>query len=532
MSKQRKTILIIEDQTDQREIVIKTLNQYKFKAFGADSISGSLELLENHKNDGVVIVLDMNLTLFPDYDDNKEGAITGIGLAKKVLQETSGRRPEIVILSAFANRVEYYKQAIETGASAYLIKSEDYQKVVPTVQALALKHSFRADSFNDAEISGLAEGHASSFEVLEFFIHNKLVPELELCLTRDSFVLLVRDASEAQRSLERVFVSVHSNLSGIPEQEKFDYSKLHQKIFTQVSPYRSYEPEAGVFQGMGNLQEMVFIQLANTLEVEIALGIPKPFPVKDKYGSYEFPTKILAESLIQHVSPALELFVQKLRFVWQEKQRAKLERLQTNVALSAALHRRLTDLLARKASTVKQEEVDNLTALVQELSEYNRTLSTLLDNTESETRSKTARFRLSDIVREISAEYDLLGNLDDPLFHVESDCQVPAERYFFTLALRELIRWTMGRKTNLIAGEKQLIQLGCVRQGNWLEISFIENSARIPEAVRAAYLFESMSPLQIAQMVLEVACQGKLIDATCDSPLQQGQFFKIKLLHN
>lgn len=550
MSERTKCVVIVEDQKPQRESLIRTLAQYGFSPVGGTTIAQTLELLLRHKNEAAVIIIDMELSEFPDYQEQaeKEGSpITGIGLAKRALRESSIQRPEIIIHSIHSDRAQYYKQAIEAGASAYSNKGDenDRSRFIPVINALALKHSFQPNSFNESETAMLAEGHANSFELLEYFYHNKLARELDLCLASSPHLLLFRDKRVEEEGLRKAvnFISVHSNVSGIPDVEEFDYSKLHQRTLNQrnldhLSRYSIYTPEADLFleSKADRLKEFIFIELVNGAEVEMSLGITTPFPVHDVLGAWPFSTQSLAEALLEHVSPALETFVQKLLFRWREKQSLKIERVETSVGLSGNIQRRL-GLLVRdqrlNTSGEAAEPLVGLNRLLEDLTDYNRTLSELLEASETGVSgAKGETIRLSDVVQEIKTDYDRLGHFEKISFTVSADCLVPAGHYYFSQALRALVKWAFQRRAEVADDERQLVQIRCTVHGKWLEVYFQENSERLSKRVRKAYLFEPMSPLQVAQMIIEVACHGKLVDATDELQTNIGHLFKIRLLQH
>jgi len=539
-----KSVVIVEDHKVQREVLTKTLTQYSFKPVCGATIAQTRDLLKRHKDDAAVIILDMDLTKFPDYkeESQKQGApITGIGLAKKILRESRVQRPEIIIHSIYADRVTYYKQAIEAGASAYSVKGNkaDRHQFLALIQALALKHSFQPNSLNESEISRLAEGHANSFELLEYFCHGKLARELELCLANAPLVLLFREKSGKSEGLPELgkFVSV-SDVSDIPSQEEFDYSALHHQIFSQLSHRSIYRTEAkfGANGKADKLKEFSFIQLVKIAEVEISLGIQDPFPVHDVLGEYPFSIESWANALTKHASPVLETFVQKLLFRWREKQSVKLERVATSVGLSANVQRRLSPLVpAQRPGTTEEvvEQIGGLRRLSEDLRDYNRTLSALLEGSRTQHRLVMGEtIRLSDVIEEIKSDYDRLGHINEILFTVEADCRVPTGRNYFSLALRALVGWAFQRRAEVARGDTQVLHVRWTVQGNWLELYVQENSERLSKRIREAYLFEPMSPLHVAQMIVEVACHGELTDATDELQTKRGHLFKIRLLKN
>jgi CheY-like chemotaxis protein len=540
MTRRMKSVMVIEDEKGLREVLEQTLGQYGFNPICGETVARTLELLYKHKDDVAVIIIDMELSQFADYREyaaKEAAAVTGTGLAKRLLSESRVRRPEIIILSAFGTLIEYYKEAIEAGASEYLVKGlpEDRERFVPYVQALALKSSFQSNSANEVELARLAEGHANRFELLDYFCRNTLTAQLDLCLTPASYVLLLREEDERGEDVAArgSHVFVYSDAGGLPAADDFDYVGLHRAVFEQTSRLATYAPRAES-QTAGGLSEFSFIQLAKVTGAEIALGILNPFPVKDAVGHYPFSQPSLLEALVKHASPALETFVEKLIFRWQERQAVKLERVRTLASLSGAVQRRLSALLGAQPPGLgarAAERYEHLKQLSRELADYSHSLSTLLESAAEPTAAAgDGATRLSEVVQDIRTEYDRRGHFDEVSFSVETDGLVPAERYFFSLALRELTRWAVERWAEAASGARLLIEAGCAAKGDWMEVYFRENGERLPQRARQGYLFEPMSPLHVAQLIVEVACQGSLIDATDELGFAEGHQFKIMLL--
>jgi CheY-like chemotaxis protein len=532
MSEQAKTVIVVEDNKLQLEAISKTLTRYGFNALSGDTIARSLELLREHKDDASVIILDMDLSKFPDFREQNAiegGTITGVRLTQRVLRQSRARRPEIIILSTYTESA-YYKEAIKAGASDYLSRGEepDKQSFVASVQALALKHSFQPSPPNDAEIALLADGHANSFELMSHFCQHKLSRELDLCLAHASHVLLLRHTGGGDS------FAVYSEAPGLPSAEEFDYPALHRKIFGQVSRHAAYtvgDDDAPPGRA-GALKGCTFVQLVQVSQVELALGVLSPFPVRDDVDAYSFRVPALADALIDHAAPVLDSFVEKLIFRWREKQSVKLERVRALAGFGDAVLRRLNALLRRSRPAAPEQAAaahERLQQLTAEFNDYGRTLSTLLDAAEAAPPDGEMP-RLSEIVQEIKSDYDRLGYFAEVSFAVEADCVAPARRYYLSLALRELVKWAVGRRAEVPPGERQQLRLRCAARGNWLEIYFGERSARLSEDLRAELLSEPLSPLHLARMIVEVACHGSLVDVTDESPEAAGHLFKIRLL--
>ena len=531
MSEQAKTVIVIEDNKLKFEMISKTLTQYGFNVLGGDTVGRSLELLREHGDDAAVVILDMDLSKFPDLAEHNEAEatpITGVRLAQRILRESRVSRPEIIILSALTDQPAYYKEAMKAGASDYLSRSDpaDKQSFVALVQALALKYSFQPSPPNDAETARLAEGHANSFELMSHFCRYKLARELDLCLAPASYVLLLRHADGGRgESGEGYSFAVHSDVPNLPAAEEFDYLALHQKIFEQVSRRAAYTPGP-----TGELKDFTFVQLVKSLRFELALGVVSPFPVRDVFNAYPFSMPALTDALVNHAAPTLDSFVEKLMFRWREKQSVKLERVGALAGFGDAVLRRLNALLREPKSAASGDEP--LRQLADELGDYSRTLSMLLEAEAGDARPQEGESsRLSELVREIRSDYDRLGYFDEVSFAVEADGVAPAERYYLSLALRELVRWAVGRYGEVPLGQAQQISFRCEARGNWLEIYVGERSERLPRELREDFLFEPMSPLHVARMIVEVACHGRLDDVSDESPGDLGHLFRITLLN-
>jgi len=533
-----KPIVIVEDEERQRQVLAKTLSHYKFKPISGETIAETLELLREYEGQASVVVLDMNLQHFSDYKEqarNVVGELTGAGLTKKILAASTIRRPEVIINSAY-HRSDYYKEAIEAGASKYLNKGTEPDKaqLLPLIQALALKHAFQAVVQQEREIAQLAEGPANSFDLIEHFCKHKLALELDQCLAGAPFLLLWHDkASESRESTtERKLVGVSSNI-GDPLPQDSDLQELYQNIFSQVSRFAIYS--AGVnLQALGE-KTFVFIQLARVPEAEIALGIMTPFPFPDPIGVYPFSIETLASCIIEHAATAIEMYVQRLVFRWLEKQSVSVECVRTAVGLSGNIQRELSSILGNRPVETSEEAegiLARLSELSEELANYNRTLAELLDRANSLARHKNDPIRLTDVIAQIEADYDRMGRFDKISFTIPVDCVVSGDRYYLSLAFRALVNWAFSRSDEVAPGGKQSVQIKTTVRGNWQEFDFQDNSRRLSERAREAYMSEPMSALNVAQLIVEVGCHGKLIDVTDELQGETGNQFRIRLLQS
>lgn len=110
LSDMKKTVLVIEDEQDMRDLLEDALNSADFRVYLARDGKEGLELAAEHEPD--VIILDLLLPQVGGQDVLK--AIRGAG---------GDSQPKVIILSAMED-VGNVGEAYETGISDYIIKSE------------------------------------------------------------------------------------------------------------------------------------------------------------------------------------------------------------------------------------------------------------------------------------------------------------------------------------------------------------------------------------------------------------------------
>lgn len=115
------SILAVDDEQNLLELLILALGKRGFKVQTALSGTEALKLLE--KESFQLALLDI-----------KMGPVNGVQL----LKEIKDRRPiiKVIMMTAYPT-TETRLQASENGASAYLTKPVDLQKLVETINSLA-----------------------------------------------------------------------------------------------------------------------------------------------------------------------------------------------------------------------------------------------------------------------------------------------------------------------------------------------------------------------------------------------------------
>jgi DNA-binding NtrC family response regulator len=115
------SILAVDDEQNLLELLITALGKRGFKVRTASSGTEALKLVENES---------FQLALL----DIKMGPVNGVQL----LKEIKDRRPviKVIMMTAYPT-LETRLDASENGASAYLTKPVDLQKLVETINSLA-----------------------------------------------------------------------------------------------------------------------------------------------------------------------------------------------------------------------------------------------------------------------------------------------------------------------------------------------------------------------------------------------------------
>jgi CheY-like chemotaxis protein len=524
----KKTIIVIEDEPPTRRGIVRTLEIYGFNAIGKENIADNVELLKSYKNEVSVVIADMALDKFTDHKQYGTD-ITGIDLALGLLKEQPIKRPESIVLSAIAFNFNHYKKAIKAGASSYLLKGNpsDITKLIPLTQALSLKYAFQPNS-NDSEILALIDRINNERELLSNFCENKLIPELDLCIGKGTYILLFQNKTAKDTN-----VSIHSNLSDIPLKNEFDYLRLHKQIFNPFVSFSEYF-DLIPHNSAEKLRNFTFLKLVETNDFAIALGIPVEFPVIDTVREYDgFSSEYISKALTEFSKPSLENFCEKMVLNWRREQRARLEKLKTFVDWSESFNRGIKKYLP--AETPKTLEVANrhfeeLERFSYQIEEYQGELKALREYKElNQTDSKQSTIWLSEVVRKIETDYIRRGYAEEISFVLGNDCLIPVEQKFFSKALRELVKWAFDRRNKVIEGSKQVVHIDHDLRGDCLDIIVRENSKKLSKSHRLNYLFETMTSPNLAQLIIEIACQGNLIDATDESDSEIGHTFRIEL---
>ena len=125
MTEMKSRILCIEDDKDTCELVTFVFSQAGYE-ITACSQTDCLKILDEEKFSAIIL-------------DNHFDGLSGINICQEI--RAHDRNTPVVFLSGEVRQAEIDK-ATKAGANAYLIKPDDFEKLVPTVINLIEKSEF------------------------------------------------------------------------------------------------------------------------------------------------------------------------------------------------------------------------------------------------------------------------------------------------------------------------------------------------------------------------------------------------------
>lgn len=163
-------ILVVEDQKDLNEIIVRKLTNEHYSVDSCFTGDDALDFIRCAEYDG--IILDIMLP-----------GITGIGVLKEM--RASGNRTPVLLLTALGT-VEDRVAGLDAGADDYLVKPFDFDELLARVRAIIRRGGERASSFmvsGDLVLDSAArmvsrDGKeisltAKEFDILEYMMQNE-----------------------------------------------------------------------------------------------------------------------------------------------------------------------------------------------------------------------------------------------------------------------------------------------------------------------------------------------------------------------
>jgi len=121
-----RRILVVEDNTDSRDILAKLLRMSGYEVISASNGESGYAAALNELPD--LIITDINMPV-----------MDGIQLLKKVRSDRVLSKTAVLVVTAFGG--DAAREAIEAGADASTAKPFDFDGFMNTVETLLLRHS-------------------------------------------------------------------------------------------------------------------------------------------------------------------------------------------------------------------------------------------------------------------------------------------------------------------------------------------------------------------------------------------------------
>ena len=124
-----RRILVVEDNTDSRDILAKLLRMSGYEVISASNGESGYAAALNEVPD--LIITDINMPV-----------MDGIQLLKKVRSDEVLSKTAVLVVTAFGGNAA--REAIEAGADASTAKPFDFDGFINTVESLLLRHGVSA----------------------------------------------------------------------------------------------------------------------------------------------------------------------------------------------------------------------------------------------------------------------------------------------------------------------------------------------------------------------------------------------------
>jgi DNA-binding NarL/FixJ family response regulator len=481
---EKKTIIVLEDQGDERDNLHGALTDRNFHVVSAANIDEAREAVRNLGGRLDVLLLDMLI----------EGSVTtGAEFGLEVKEQLKEWPPEFLIHSAY-DVSRYYQLALQLGAATYLRKtSTSLADIVRHTRVLALRRSLSPwQPQMPGLIERIAERSRSSSEAITQFCREVLCPELEATLGTP-FVLLVGQHGATLR--------LGNDLS-LPEVSRaYEWLQRLAHLQSPTDPLvvkSSYVPDdRPEYEGpsarevFSRLEGAAFIPLGSTGDIRLSLGVlqeerDRPF-VENAVALTKVIGAFLQPALVMHL-----LSLTRKLTEFYTRQRAVLEATsnlclyvgqeQVNAFRNAVVSRELQGGMPR--------DLERLLVFGENLRKAGELL-TWIGRREEEREENTSPnaikpASMAKVVRE--AWNDLLEELPLPpdLLALTGDCWVVGKRDDLQIAVARLLHWLTWRMAETPTGVSPTLSVVCRRLPERKEshVVFEDHSRRLPSNLR------------------------------------------------
>ena len=516
----QKTVVIVEDDDEQRTFYQNALRRRGFRAEGAAKVAEAYCLIEQLGEEIDVMLLDMRLL------DPEAPTTTGADVAIRVRDEHPNWMPEYVVKTAFPYEVNYYRLALCLGVAAYLAMDEVSEAdVLRHIRALALKRSLRIERPKVlAALNSISESTKSLSDAVVKFCTQMLAKELNACLGTP-YILLLSDDRGTQNVATNTDLPIgyETSYSAIQEMAHGITKPAAQYVISKDDTMGFPTPTGDAAQRIfGRLPGAALLPLAKVMNFKLSLAL-----FKAENGESKLPeeTGPLASVLAQHVRPSIvEHFLGIL--VQLDAQRKAMLKSTSHFCLYVGQEQqRIINDGINNGELPKESGLHyTLATMADDLRRTGAILSSAVSDRSQQAQSV---FEMKDIVESEFANLRQMIDSNDISLRLEGSCQVSAGDDL-AIAVKRLLQWLIQRRTETPPALKPEIYVQCVEREDESRIIFEDRSRRLPKDLREQ-LFEPFStsvildgacgggpglylPLYLAKMLVEEKYGGRLSD--------------------
>lgn len=466
-----KTVLVVEDDPPQREVLQAELELRGFRAVGAGDVDETRARADEFGEELDVMLLDMILV------DRKHPGVTGAELGIEVRATREKWPPEFLITSAYSE-VHYYRLAMDLHAAAYLEKAATpIYDVIRHVRALALRRALSIERQGFTKIIGqIAEESKNEHEAIARFCKEVLEPEFVSVLGAP-FVFLLADDSDraacvAGNAALPIKSAVYRNIVRLTEDGPADGLILDSSRILALQSIENTDL-------LTKLEGCVFVALPIDKRSRLLLGILKGDERSEDPAS-------LSKVLARYLKPTV---IRNLITILLERAGARNKaRLAATAGLCLYVGQEEQSILSDARSGLTEDALNRLSVLASDLYSTGEALSALagddgvVDDADAEARP-TQSTSLLEVVHE--AVRDLAKPQQTEVRIEEADdlhAQVSVPD--LTIAFSHVLNWMAGRLIETSPGHSPSIRVSWEKSLSSANVVFEDRSRRLSPPLR------------------------------------------------
>jgi CheY-like chemotaxis protein len=549
----RPKVFHLEDNEAQRIATQLSLELRGFTVGSPESIAEAKSLLDREGASFDVVILDMNLDGYKDYQGE-----TGGRLAIDFLRANEPLwRPEFLILSAYQSQ-ETQTSALQLGVAAYLSKQEaGMENLINHVRVLALRHALSNPQPEIAgDISSIAQNSINEVDAILKFSKSSLIPAMKASLGLPFFLLLTtQKTTENNGQIDTFYVG--GNIDW-PTTSNY-YEVLQSLAYSSANDPKPVQ----IFDGLlpppvDDIDRALYAKLEGGALIPIAVSNDLLFSIFFARGDQSAPLLESPLELGQVMTQYFRSFILSLLLELLIKVREKTVRQKTILRETA-----------RFCLLLGQEQKESLKEMAasengDDSLRLNKTFSKLKLMAEKLYRTGTLLKELSEfmpaiiyesaslleVIRDVWKELDRLEIAKGTSLKLpEVDFSIQMAKDDLWLLLITLLQWLGQRRSVAPENRAQEIKVSCLQHETMAELVLEDSSPRLFTPLRAK-LFEPWtittsdeitsegdvysrpSPsfaMYLAKAIVEFKYSGQLLDCSDEIAGDVGHRFVIRL---